>query len=55
MRSPDQHESDAMDFVSRAFTSDEQSADLLAAGKIEATLAVAAALSELAAVLAARD
>ena len=42
-----------MDFISRAFTSDGPAADLLAAARVEATLAVASALAELAGVIAA--
>lgn len=43
-----QHEGDAMDFIRRPFTTEGQPEDVLAAAKVEATLAVAAALSELA-------
>jgi hypothetical protein len=54
MQPPEQHEADAMDFISRAFTSEGQTEDFLAAAKVHATLAVAAALNQMAAEIAAQ-
>jgi len=42
-----------MTFLSQAFTTDGQTPEKLAAAQVEATLAVAAALTELAAAIAA--
>jgi hypothetical protein len=39
MRTANQHEGDAMDFVSRAFTGGGQSEEMLAAARVEAALA----------------
>ena len=53
MQSSGQDEGDARTFLSQAFTTDRQAPQKLAAAQVEATLAVAAALTEFAAVIAA--
>lgn len=51
MLSSSQHESEALGFLSTGLTGGEDAPEQLAAARVEATLAVAAALTELAAIL----
>jgi hypothetical protein len=55
MLSSSQHEGEALGFLSTALTGGEGAREQLAAARIEATLAVAAALTELATILHDKD